>query len=587
MSFGIHIIVSCIDPYTDLHPSRKKTENIICYLKHRKICRTHITSSFMLKRHHLILLSLVSGLTLSFGWPANGFAPLLFIGFVPLLLIENHLWENRADNSRFSIVWYSFMAFAIWNTLTTYWIYNSTLAGAIAAILLNSLFMTIVFTLFHITRRNLKPGIHNYLALIAYWLSFEFIHLHWDLNWPWLNLGNGFANFHKWIQWYEYTGTFGGSLWILIVNIFLFIAVKDLLKTRRPGKSFYANMLVASLLIILPLAASLLIYSNYHEVKSPVSVVIVQPNIDPYTEQYSAPPSEVLGRILGLADKKTDSLTDYIVAPESAIQEYVWEDQIGSSQSVGIMRQYISKHKHLAIVIGISSRKIFEPGEKLSLTARKFSDVDKYYDAYNTALYCDSGSRLQRYHKSRLTPGVEMMPYPKLFKFAEKYAIDLGGTVGSLATDPVQKPFDAAEGFKIAPTICYESAYGEFITEFVRHGANAIFVITNDGWWGNTAGHRQHFLFSVLRAIETRRSVARSANTGTSAFINQRGDVSQATAYWVPAVIKETINTNNILTFYVRHGDFIARGALWVAALMLLLTASNGILKRPPKLKRR
>ena len=540
-----------------------------------------------MKRYQLLLLSFVSGLVLSFGWPAHGFAPLLFIGFVPLLLIENYFWENRDGNSRFSIFWYIFIAFLTWNILTTYWIYNSTLEGAIAAIFLNSLFMTIVFTLFHITRRNLKPGIHSYMAMVAYWLTFEYIHLHWDLNWPWLNLGNGFANFHQWIQWYEYTGAFGGSLWILIVNIFLFLAAKDLQESRRPGKSFYTNILVASVLIILPLIASLFIYSNYHEKEAPISVVVVQPNIDPYKEQYNAPPKEVLGRILKLANQKTDSLTDYIVAPESAIQEYVWEDQIELSESVGIIKQYISRHKHASIIIGISSRKIYEPGDNLPLTARKFSDVDKYYDSYNTALFCDSGSRLQRYHKSRLTPGVEMMPYPKLFKFTEKYAIDLGGTVGSLATDPERTPFMSSNGLKIAPTICYESVYGEFIAEFVRNGANAIFVITNDGWWGNTAGHRQHFLFSVLRAIETRRSFARSANTGISAFINQRGDVSQATAYWVPAVIKQTINTNNTLTFYVRYGDYIARISMLVAALMLLLTISNGILKRSLKLKQK
>ncbi|MFZ4705837.1 MAG: apolipoprotein N-acyltransferase [Bacteroidales bacterium] len=537
-----------------------------------------------MKQYQLVLFSVVSGLLLSFGWPSDGFAPLLFIGFVPLLLVENNFCENRAENSRFSITWYSFPAFLIWNILTTYWIYNSTLAGAIAAIFLNSLFMTVVFTLFHITRRALKPGICSYLALIAYWLSFEYIHLHWDLNWPWLNLGNGFANYHTWIQWYEYTGTFGGSLWILIVNITLFMACKDLFKACKPGKSFYRNILLAFILIILPVIASLVIYRNYHEKESPISVVLVQPNIDPYNEQYSAPPAEVLGRILKLADEKTDSLTDYIVAPESAIQEYVWEDQIELSESAAILRQYISNHRYVAVVIGISSRKLFQPGEPLSLTARKFTDVDKYYDSYNTALFYNITGKLQRYHKSRLTPGVEMMPYPKLFKFTEKYAIDLGGTVGSLATDPERTPFVVANGLKIAPCICYESVYGDFVAGFVRNGANAIFVITNDGWWGNTAGHRQHFLFSVLRAIETRRSVARSANTGISAFINQRGDVAQATTYWEPAVIKQNINTNDKLTFYVRYGDYIARISLLVAAVMLLLTISNGILKRTRKL---
>jgi apolipoprotein N-acyltransferase len=167
---------------------------------------------------------------------------------------------------------------------------------------------------------------------------------------------------------------------------------------------------------------------------------------------------------------------------------------------------------------------------------------------------------------------VEIMPFHEALKFLDKYAIDLGGTVGTLGIDSAQIPFNVKDHLKIAPVICYESAYGEFVSRYVKNGANLIFVITNDGWWGHSPGYRQHFLFSRLRAIETRRSVARSANTGTSAFINQRGDVSQATAYWVPAAIRHTLNANDFLTFYVRHGDYLAHIAVWGALLSFLLT---------------
>lgn len=120
--------------------------------------------------------------------------------------------------------------------------------------------------------------------------------------------------------------------------------------------------------------------------------------------------------------------------------------------------------------------------------------------------------------------------------------------------------------------ICYESVYGEFVNGFIKNGANAIFIITNDGWWGNTAGHRQHMLFSVIRSIETRRSIARSANTGISCFVNQRGDISQRTEYWEPAVISSDINLNDKITFYVRYGDYIARGCTIGAVLLLIIS---------------
>ena len=136
---------------------------------------------------------------------------------------------------------------------------------------------------------------------------------------------------------------------------------------------------------------------------------------------------------------------------------------------------------------------------------------------------------------------------------------------------------------KVAPVICYESVYGEFLAGYIRKGAQLIFVITNDGWWGDTPGYKQHFTFSQLRAVETRRSVARSANTGTSAFINQRGEASLMTAYWEPAVIRASINANDKITFYVRYGDYIARISAYVSALLLLITISRTLTGRKKK----
>ncbi|HRZ78204.1 MAG TPA: nitrilase-related carbon-nitrogen hydrolase, partial [Bacteroidales bacterium] len=125
--------------------------------------------------------------------------------------------------------------------------------------------------------------------------------------------------------------------------------------------------------------------------------------------------------------------------------------------------------------------------------------------------------------------------------------------------------------------------YGGFFSGFVRNGAELMFIITNDGWWGNTAGHRQHLTFASLRAIENRRSIARSANTGISAFVNQRGDILQATPYWEPAVIRGTLPANSQKTFYTIQGDYLARIAAFVTAFMLLISITQGILKRRRK----
>jgi len=533
-----------------------------------------------MKRFHKVLLSLLSGLLLSAGWPERGFPVLLFLGFVPLLIVEYEQWKNRGNNHASGFLPYMIISIATWVLLTTWWVYISTPVGIIATILVNTSLVGGSIYLFHVTHRRLSNDFAAYTALTGYMLTAEFIHLRWDLNFPWLNLGNGFAAYPKWIQWYEYTGIFGGSLWILLINILLFFFVRDRILLKIRSRKIGIRMASTIVLIIVPILISLWMYNHYKEKINPVDVVVVQPNLDPYNEQFGLDPMVVTDRMLALAAEKADSLTDFAVFPESAIQEYVFEDQIEFSPSVARLRNFNRSYKNMNIITGISSRKVFALGEPLSPTARKFRDADRYYDSYNTALYVAHDSTLQKYHKSKLTPGVELMPYLDVLPFLKKFAIDLGGTTGSLGVNPDQTPFNVRQNLKVAPCICYESVYGEFMTRFIQNGANVIFVITNDGWWGNTPGHRQHLFFSVIRAIETRRSIARSANTGISCFINQRGDISQRTAYWVPAAIRQKINANDKITFYVKHGDYIGRIFLFVAALSILFTISVSLRKR-------
>ena len=538
-----------------------------------------------LKKYQLLLVGVVGGIILTLAWPVNGFPGLLFIGLVPFLFIEDYIHRDRQRFSRFSVFFYVYPGFFLWNILTTWWIWNSTDFGAILAWVLNSILMSAVMAIYHLTRRKLLAG-QGFLMLAFYWIAFEYFHHNWDATWPWLSLGNGFADYYKWIQWYEYTGIFGGTLWIILVNILLYIAVKNYFFARLGLRKSLLPLGAALMLIIVPIIISYSIYNNYTEKKWPVEVVVVQPNMDPYDEQYSLPPSEVIAINLNLASQKIDSLTDFVVSPESAIQEGIWERRLQLSGSLETIKKFLAAHPHIGYVIGASTRNEFLDDEPLSPTARKFQDGPGYYDAYNTAFYIDSQGDIEIHHKSKLTPGVEKMPFSRLMKPLENFAINLGGTVGSLGTDNERTNFvRKTDNLKIAPAICYESVFGEYMAEYIRNGANLIFVITNDGWWGNTPGYKQHFDFARLRAIEARRSIAQSANTGISAFINQRGDAFQMTQWWVPTVIKQTINANNKMTFYVKNGDFIARIAAFVSLFLIVMAVYQGVVHRKRRMK--
>ena len=518
-----------------------------------------------MKTYQLFLLSLFSSFLLAFGWFPHGFVPLMFIAFVPLLMVEHTVFNNPDKYKSLTLFACSYITFLVWNILTTWWVKNASFGGAVMAIGCNALLMTITFMLFHKVKKRIgeKWGI---LLFIGFWITFEFLHLDWDLTWTWLTLGNAFADTPNWIQWYEYTGVFGGSLWILAVNLFIFKII-----SRINFQISKKEIVEFAAMIALPIIVSYCMLAIPSTLKENTNVVIVQPNIDPYNEKFSGSYEEQLQKMLQLAFQKTDSTTDYLVFPETALTEELWENELSQRSSIQILQQFLKQYPKLKIIVGASTSKLYQKNEPLSATARKFTKEDAYYDAYNTALQLDNSGRIQMYHKSKLVPGVEKMPFPFIFKYLGKLAIDLGGTVGSLGTQAERSVFVSSDNkSKVAPVICYESVYGEFVSTFVKNGAQFIAIITNDGWWGDTPGYKQHLKYGALRAIETRRYVVRSANTGISCVITDKGEIQQATTWWTPDVIKAQIKLNSEMTFYTTYGDFIGRAAMYMSFILII-----------------
>jgi apolipoprotein N-acyltransferase len=523
-------------------------------------------------------LAVLSGLMIAAAWPVRGLAPLAFVAFIPLLYIQDRI-GNKENPKKGSIFVLSFITFLIWNALTTWWVWKTTAIGTIGMILLNSLFMTTVFWAYHFVKTRLYDNKKGYYILIIFVLAFEYLHLHWQLNWPWLNLGNVFSHYHTWVQWYSITGIAGGTLWVLAANILIY----KYLLSFRPQRSeveksqpFYVVTILC--LLFIPLIISKIQYFSYSEQGEDVELIVVQPNLDPYSEEFTLPARQIMERNLSVAQPLVTENTRFVVSPESAIQEDVWLERMDNYYSIRELRHFISHNPQTCYVIGISTLGLVPEGAESDFAARKFTNVDKYFYAYNTAALITLDS-IQVYHKSRLTPGAEAMPSWWFMRKFKDSALDLGGTVGTLKKDTEAHTL-SFDNHKVGTLICYESVFGEYVTEFVKNGADMLFVITNDGWWGNSPGHRQHLEFSKLRAIETRRSVARSANTGISGFINQRGDIIEQSKYWEQIALRNTLKTNNKLTFYVRYGDYIYKIAVFLTALLIAMTIVNLILKK-------
>ena len=507
-----------------------------------------------------VLLAALSGGLLTAAWPTWGIAPLVFIGFVPLLLIEGRI----AQGEKGKLFWLSFLAFLVWNVATTWWVWNATPA-AIAAWVLNALFMSIVFNVFHLTKKKVCNNPWGNLFLIPYWLAFEYLTYLWAAKWPWLNLGNVFSLRVEWVQWYEYTGVVGGTLWVLLVNI-LIVNIIQFFKAKET-KPIFISIGLEAVILLLPILLSTSMYKHYEEQGTDTEVVVVQQNCDPWNEQFDHQfDAQVIQNNINLSLPLVTPKTRFIVSSESAIQEGIWLHELDQSDALNTLHDYVKRFPQLAFVIGGTTYEWVPRGMEDDFPARQIDGTNHYYYCHNSALLIDT-TNLQLHNKSQLTPGVEAIP--EWMGFLKNYSITMGIARGTLKTDPESKTLNF-NGHKIGVPICYESAFGEYVSTFCKKGADLLFVITNDGWWGDTPGYRQHFEFSKLRAIENRRCVARSANTGRSGFFNQRGDVLQQTQYWVPDAIKATLKANTKITFYAKHGDYLSRIAVYLTFVMLI-----------------
>jgi apolipoprotein N-acyltransferase len=301
------------------------------------------------------LLAILSGMLLSFAWPVDGFTYLIFFSFVPLFFIQKDLKVSN-KKSRLRFFFFSYLAFFIFNIITTYWVYFASPFGSVAAFVLNSLFMALIMLLFYISKQKLGKRI-GYLSLIVFWISFEYLHLNWDLSWPWLTLGNCFSEALFLINWYEYTGVLGGTLWILFVNILFY---ELLCNTKKIKSSLY--LLLA---IVLPILLSLNISQNKSiDVEDYLNVVIVQPNIDPYYEKFQLSYKDQLSEFIKLARTKIDSNTELLVGPETALQESIWESKVDYTESVEAFKNLQEEFPKLNILVGATTFKLFKDGER-------------------------------------------------------------------------------------------------------------------------------------------------------------------------------------------------------------------------------
>jgi apolipoprotein N-acyltransferase len=442
--------------------------------------------------------------------------------------------------------------------------------------------MSLVFGLFRMSRKRFS-GALPYIFLMVTWRAWERFYFDAEISWPWLVLGNSFARTTWAIQWYEFTGSLGGSLWIWVSNLSLFGLMTSMSSGRWGEWNIKARIAAITgilALFIIPSVVSSSIGKQYQDSMNDsgrqLEVLIIQPNIDPYNK-FQAMTQEQQNAILldyaekSLEQRKNDSTASplLVLAPETFTRDII-PGEYQRSRTWRRFTGFLKDYPNVNILFGASSYDYIESTEAPSSTARKLGD-NLWVESHNSALITDGTLRTEIFHKSKLVVGVEHTPYPAIFcKIDDLLGGVMGRCVGQEEVSLLNVESLSGNRIPVGCAVCYESVYGEYYTDYIRKGAEAMTIITNDAWWGDTPGYRQHLSYASLRAIETRRAIARCANTGISAIISPSGEIIQPTPWWEPAVIKSQIPLRNDLTFYVIHGDIVGRICTFLFWMLLL-----------------
>ena len=526
-----------------------------------------------------LFLTLLSGLLLGIPWSGSDLFSLVFLAWVPLLVLEEDL---RHLPNPYTVFNYALVSFLLWNILGTWWIAKVQFVGAILILFANALLQALVFWLASRIRTIL--GISLLFPFLFIWMGYEHLHLSWDLAWPWLNLGNALATAPEFIQWYAFTGVRGGTLWIILTNfalLRLYCLYRD--KGLKSIVLFSAGTLI---LFFVPIFGSYLLLQKVEEQEETINMALIQPNLDPYTEKFDPQiHARNVAEFFRTADELVDGDTQYLLGPETLILEQIDERNPSDSIYYRDLLAFREKYPKLNILIGVHSyqkldTKDLPPGSRFN------REKNFYYEPFNTALFLPAGTASvpQFYHKTKLVPLFERMPFVQYLGFLGKYSLELGGYTGTYSPRQESKTFVLPdEGINILPIVCFESIFGPYCARNLPEEKGFICMITNDGWWKNTPGYQHHFNFSTLRAIENRRDFVRVANTGISAIIDAKGRVVARTPWWKKTTLKGKIHLRRGQTFFARHGDYLGQLSLVLSGFLGLFAVYRRL--KTPRVK--
>jgi apolipoprotein N-acyltransferase len=488
-------------------------------------------------------LCLIFSFLMGLAFPPLQLGFLAYWGFLPLFFLLENITFKQA------IKW-GYLAGFLWNLATLYWIGWVTIPGLIGVLLVMPIYLS-VYCWLHVLFKQ-KFGTKFIYLMPAVWVTIEFLKSLGSLGFPWTTVAYTQTYYTDLIQYASITGVYGVSFWIVLINVILFILVKQ----RRTLRQSLVYIIILLILFLIPFIYSKSTIPSVDESKENVNVSVIQGNVDPFLKWDDSFIENNFG-IYEQASYLTESGNpDLIIWPETATACYlrVREDYLKKME-------ILTDSLNVAVLAGSPDFRYLDEGG---------------YETYNGILFFQpANDEMQSYWKMHLVPFGERVPFEDSIPFLNNFFESLNMGTGDFAPGSEFKLFSMKfknELLQIAGVICYESVFPDLVRKFVKMGGKLLVIITNDAWFGNTSGPYQHAQIAVFRAIENRISIARSANTGISSFIDRYGRVLAETKYNEKTSLTHKIPIREELTFYSIYGDVFAYLLSAVSGLSLVFS---------------
>jgi apolipoprotein N-acyltransferase len=503
-------------------------------------------------------LATLAGLLLILPFPKFGFWWLAWVGMVPLFIAIRDQSPRLAFYLGFVFGFVFYYGNIFWlNTLIDY---NDFVPIGIVLLGIYLAFYAALFALLTSLLRR-RAATFSFFIIPAVWVVLEYVRSLGRLAFPWAYLSSSQYRILPLIQIADLTGTYGVTYLIVICNL----AIADVIGGIRAHAAL--RQAWKTLVVLALLAASLAyggfaMHRTYADGKS-LNVAIVQPSVPQLRKLLSylsddadlrnRISAQMISQLVAMIRAQQGRGVDLFVLPESAITETGFNFDVP-------LRQFLERLAH-------------EMNASIFLGADNRTSLEENATVYNSAWLIDpeSGFYPKPYNKIQLVPFGEHVPYFNVIPYLQEIIINIGSfTEGSDYT------LFPCKGLKFGAVICFESSFARLLRRFVRDGADFLVVITNDAWYGRSAGAYQHTSLSVFRAIENRRYVVRAANTGISCFIAPTGAIASHLRLFESATLRGEIRASKHLTFYTRYGDIFAKILfLLVLALLIVLLRSR------------